>query len=90
MSVDPIFLQGGNMQDLSGAINWQVRPGIEVTASSQYETWKYPLLATGTKSDVATSFGLRFSPGVRKHDKNATVGAPTAVAPTAGADGEEQ
>jgi hypothetical protein len=62
---DDGLLGGGNVQDISGSITWMLRPGIELSASSQYESWKFPLLAPGAKSDVATSFGVRFFPGMR-------------------------
>jgi hypothetical protein len=62
---DKSFLQGGNLEDFSGSITWLLRPGIELSAMSQYESWKFPLLATGARSDVSTSFGIRVYPKVR-------------------------
>jgi membrane-associated phospholipid phosphatase len=62
---DKSFLQGGQSSDFSGSITWIVRPGIEVSAMSQYESWKFPLLAPGARSDVSTSFGVRVFPKTR-------------------------
>jgi len=65
MTVDKSYLQGGNLEDFSGSITWMIRPRIELSATSQYESWKFPLLAAGTRSDVSTSFGVRLFPKVR-------------------------
>ena len=65
MVADESFLQGGRLQDLSGHVTWMVRPGIEVSAMAQYEWWNFPLLAAGTRSDVAAGFELRFFPVAR-------------------------
>jgi hypothetical protein len=62
---DQSFLLGGKQEDFSGSITWMVRPNIEISAMSQYETWKFPLLAPGTHSDVSTSFGIRVFPKTR-------------------------
>ena len=59
---DKVFLQGGALDDFSGSITWLLRPGIEFSATSQYERWNFPLLAAGNRSDVATSFGVSFFP----------------------------
>jgi hypothetical protein len=59
---DKALLQGGELDDFSGSITWLLRSGIELSASSQYERWNFPLLAAGARSDVATSFGVRFFP----------------------------
>jgi membrane-associated phospholipid phosphatase len=64
-TADKAFLQGGKLEDFTGSLTWMIRPGFEFSASSQYESWKFPLLAIGAKSDVATSFGVRFFPGMR-------------------------
>jgi Capsule assembly protein Wzi len=62
---DKSYLQGGQLEDFSGSVTWMLRPGIELSATSQYERWNFPLLAAGTRSDVATSFGVRLSPNMR-------------------------
>jgi hypothetical protein len=65
MVADKSFLQGGTLQDFSGSITWLVRPGIEFSATSQYESWNFPLLASGARSDVSTSFEIRVFPKAR-------------------------
>ena len=62
---DKSFLQGGDLEDLSGSITWMLRPGIEFSATSQYERWNFPLLAAAARTDVATSFGIRLFPKAR-------------------------
>ena len=59
---DKTFLQGGQLDNLSGSATWMLKPRIELSASCQYERWNFPLLASTAHSDVATSFGLRFFP----------------------------
>jgi hypothetical protein len=59
---DKSFLQGGTLEDFSGSVTWMLRPSIEFTAKSQYERWNFPLLATGAKDNVATSFEIRVFP----------------------------
>jgi hypothetical protein len=61
---DKSYLQGGQLEDFSGSITWMLRPEIELSATSQYERWNFPLLAAGTRSDVATSFGVRVFPNM--------------------------
>lgn len=65
MVADKSFLQGGTLQDFSGSITWLLRPGIELSAKSQYESWKFPLLSPGIKTDVSTSFEIRIFPKAR-------------------------
>jgi len=62
MTVDKSFLQGGNIDDISGNITWLVRPDIELSAMGQYEHWKFPLLGSGVQSDFTTSFEVRYFP----------------------------
>lgn len=62
---DKSYLEGGHLEDFSGSITWLVRPWIEVSATSQYETWNFPLLAVGTRSDVSTSFEVHLFPKAR-------------------------
>jgi hypothetical protein len=62
MTADPEFLKGGTLQDFSGSVTWMLKPRIELSAKSQYESWNFPLLAAAARSDVATSFEIRFFP----------------------------
>lgn len=65
LSVDKSFLQGGQLEDFSGSVTWMLRPGVEFSATSQYERWNFPLLSASARSDVATSFGIRIFPRAR-------------------------
>ena len=42
-----------------------LKPGIEVSATGQYEQWKFPLLAAGGKSDFGTILEIRAYPKLR-------------------------
>lgn len=65
MLADKSFLQGGRLEDISGSITWMVRPWIEFSATSQYETWNFPLLESAARSDTSTSFAVRLFPNAR-------------------------
>ncbi len=65
MVADRSFLQGGHLEDFGGSITWMIRPGIELSATSQYEIWNFPLLAAGARSNTATSFQVRLFPQAR-------------------------
>jgi hypothetical protein len=58
-AADKSFLQGGSLEDFSGSLTWVLGKGVEFTATSQYESWNFPLLASGPRSDLSTSFGIR-------------------------------
>jgi len=74
---DKSFFLGGHLEDFSGSITWMLRPGIEFSATSQYESWNFPLLAAGTRSDVATSFEVRLFPKMRlRSDSGSTSNRP--------------
>jgi hypothetical protein len=62
MVADKAYLQGGHLQDFSGSLSWMLRPDIEFSASSQYESWQFPLLDLGSRTNVSTTFGVRFFP----------------------------
>jgi hypothetical protein len=65
MTSDKSFLQGGNLSDISGHMTWLIRPEIELSVTSQYEHWKFPLLGTSAKSDFTNTFEIRFFPKTR-------------------------
>lgn len=65
MTVDKAMLQGGNLDDISGSFIWTARPGIELSATGQYEHWKFPLLAPGVQSNFATTFQIKIFPKAR-------------------------
>jgi hypothetical protein len=62
---DKSFFEGGQSDDFSVGVTWMLPRSMELTASSQYETWKFPLLQAEAKSDVATTLELRIFPGLR-------------------------
>jgi len=65
MSVDKAFLRGGNLDDVSASLTWMPKPDIEVSATGQFEQWKFPLLDAGGKSDFGTIFEIRAYPKLR-------------------------
>jgi hypothetical protein len=65
MSVDKSFLKGGNLDDISASLTWMPKQGIEVSATGQYEQWKFPLLAPEGKSDFGTILEIRAYPKLR-------------------------
>jgi hypothetical protein len=65
MSADKSYLQGGRLDDIAASLTWMLKPGIEVSASGQFEQWKFPLLSPTGKSDFATTFEIRAYPKLR-------------------------
>jgi hypothetical protein len=64
MTSDETFLRGGNISDVFGSFTWMIRPNLELSATAQYESWKFPLLATGRMSNFSTIFELVIFPKV--------------------------
>jgi len=59
---------GGNLTDASVRSEFWLRSHFSVSASVQYETWNFPVIASARQSDVTTSIQLTFWPkslGVR-------------------------
>ena len=65
ISVDKSYLKGGNLDEISASLTWMPTPGIELSATGQYEQWKFPLLAAGGKSDFGTILEIRAYPKLR-------------------------
>lgn len=65
MSVDKSFLRGGNLDSIAASVTWMPNPDIEVTATGQFEQWKFPLLNTTGQSDFATILEFRTYPKIR-------------------------
>jgi membrane-associated phospholipid phosphatase len=61
-SVDPDFLKGGDLQDVSARADWKLRRDLDLSASVQYERWNFPLLSSTRQSNVATSIQLTYRP----------------------------
>jgi len=65
MSVDKSYLQGGNLDDISASMTWMPNAGIEISATGQFEQWKFPLLSASGKGDFATTLEIRAYPKLR-------------------------
>lgn len=59
------FLQGGRSQDCSLAADVAISPRVSLRGFLQYESWKFPLLASTPQSDLSASFQLSFYPNLR-------------------------
>jgi Capsule assembly protein Wzi/PAP2 superfamily len=53
---------GGTVNDGGVATNFWLRPNLSVTASVQYEQWKFPVLAAGAQTNVTSAVQLTFWP----------------------------
>ena len=60
MVSDQALFHGGSMGDLAASAMWTIRSNVELSASGQYERWGFPLLASGPKTNLTSSFGVRF------------------------------
>lgn len=58
--VNPAYLSGGDLKDISGQYLFRTRHDLEVTAGMQYEDWMFPLLASGRQHNVMLSLQLRW------------------------------
>jgi membrane-associated phospholipid phosphatase len=65
MTVNQSLLKGGNVDDISGGLNWMLRPHIEVAASLQYERWNFAELNPSPRSNLATTIEIRVWPKLR-------------------------
>jgi len=63
MSVNDQFLQGGNLRDLSLAVDLALRPNWSVHISSQFEHWRFPLFLSPATNNVTLTAQLMFTPG---------------------------
>jgi hypothetical protein len=62
MTADKSFLQGGNLTDISESMTWLLGTKIEISATNQYERWRFPLLAGGAQSNFTTTFRIAVFP----------------------------
>ncbi|MGA9565880.1 MAG: capsule assembly Wzi family protein [Candidatus Korobacteraceae bacterium] len=60
---DKVLLEGGNLNDFAGTINWAFHKDFLVASTLQYERWNFPLLASGPQSDVAFQLQFTYWPG---------------------------
>jgi hypothetical protein len=59
------FLEGGRATDFSAAAEVALPRGVSISGFSQYERWRFPILAPGIQSDVSAGVQLTFHPGFR-------------------------
>ena len=60
--VDPIFLEGGGLNDFSVNVSWLLKHQFQVSSMVQYERWNFPLLSATAQSDVAAQFQVTYWP----------------------------
>lgn len=60
--VDPEFLGGGRINDISGRGDFALNKQLSMQASVQHENWNFPLLAPQTKTNNTVSLQLTFRP----------------------------
>jgi hypothetical protein len=53
---------GGTVNDGGVAANFWLRPNVSVTASLQYEQWKFPVLAAGAQTNATSAVQVTFWP----------------------------
>ncbi len=56
------FLQGGSLNDIRAQWNQTFRNTISLTASAQYENWRFPLLQPGRQANFTSSIQLVYWP----------------------------
>lgn len=62
-NVDQGFIPGGGQQqDISLRTDFRIRPNFGVSTNVQYESWRFPLLATTAQTNVTGSVELTFRP----------------------------
>ncbi len=54
------FVGGGTLNDLTTRADWLLRGNLGLSASVQYEWWKYPLLATDKQSNITASMQVTY------------------------------
>jgi hypothetical protein len=54
--------EGGTLTDVSARANFWARSTFSVSAVVQYETWNFPVIASGQQSNVTSSLQLTFWP----------------------------
>lgn len=60
--VDPSYVGGGQLQDVTGSYDFQLRQEVKVKAGLQFERWKFPVLASAPQSNVAMSIQITYQP----------------------------
>jgi hypothetical protein len=58
--VDTAFLEGGRVQDVALRSHLMLGESVGLSASAQYESWRFPLLFATAKSNLTASLQLTF------------------------------
>jgi len=69
-SVDRIFLEGGELRDLTLRADWSLGHDFGVSAMIQQENWHFPIVFPAAQSNVIASFQFTFVPGRKGHSRN--------------------
>jgi hypothetical protein len=62
MVTDSGYFQGGDRSDLSGQFTLTPSVSMEITGKVQYGRWNFAAISPDSKSDVTTTFQVRFFP----------------------------
>jgi hypothetical protein len=54
---------GGTISDAAASLEHRLRPDLSLSATLQYERWRFPVLAAGRRSNCSSSVQLTFWPG---------------------------
>ena len=60
--IDPIFLGGGGLNDVSATVDWLVKREIQISPTVQYERFNFPLISAAPKTNVAVGLQVMFWP----------------------------
>jgi len=60
MVANPIFMEGGNLTNLSGSLTWLLNPQLEVSTVQGYDRWRFPILNTEPRSSYAATFQVQW------------------------------
>jgi len=62
MTVSPEFLSGGNLRDLTVAVDLAIRPEWQLHLEQQTEWWRFPLLSVTPQHNAAFTLQLSYRP----------------------------
>ena len=60
--VNPLFIQGGHLQDYGARATFARAGGIVFGGSAQYEHWAFPAISPTPKSNVSAGLEIRYEP----------------------------
>jgi hypothetical protein len=59
---DKTFIGGGHLNDIGVKAELLLRADLQLTGSTQYEQWRFPVLSTAAHTDFTTSVQMTFFP----------------------------